>query len=334
LAPALKLFRDTNLGAQYLLVHLARFLDVAPDWAAVTAARNAAAQSDYAGWTARLFQDVGLDTLCVDEGGALPRITLAELGAIAPVRLRRVARADNFIRDLLPQSDDWTEFFRNYQEQLDLAIRDGAIAFKSVIAYRTGLDVEPVSESAARRDFEAHRLAPEREQKVFRDFLLCHTLDVARERGVWLHVHAAVGDPDIIYERANPARLYPLLHSQRFRTNRVVLIHGGWPWVGEAAAMVAILPNVYLDLSEGALYGMPNMRQRIMEALEACPYSKVLYGADGALPEALWIGAKRFKRALAQVLDELSEENFCSPAQAQDAARMILHDNAARLYGL
>src|SRR5918912_1266721 len=296
--------------------------------------RNAAAQGGFREWTGRLFADVGLDVLLVDEGGARPRITLDELGRIAPVRLRRVARADNFIRDLLPQEDTWPGFFRRYQEELDAAIQDGAIAFKSVIAYRTGLDVVPVSEAEARRDFEAHRLEAERAQKVFRDFLLCHTLDVARERGLWLHIHTAVGDPDIVYERANPAHLYPLLHSERFRANRVVLIHGGWPWVSEAAAMVAILPNVYLDVSEGALFGMTNVRQRIMEALEFCPYAKVLYGADGSLPEALWVGAKRYKRALGQALGELVGEGFCSPREAYRAGRMILHDNAARLYGL
>ena len=191
-----------------------------------------------------------------------------------------------------------------------------------------------MSEADARRDFEAHRLEPERAQKVFRDFLMCHTMDVARERGLWMHIHAAVGDPDIVYERANPAQLYPLLHSERFRANQVVLVHGGWPWVGEAAAMVAILPNVYLDVSEGALFGMPNVRQRIMEALEACPYAKILYGADGSLPEALWIGARRFKNVLGRVLAELAEEGFCSPREALDAARLILHDNAARLYAL
>jgi uncharacterized protein len=334
LGPSLKLFRDTNLGARYLLTELARFLEVEDDWSAVETARNAAAQADYCAWTGRLFQDVGLDVLLVDEGGARPRITLQEMGAIAPVRLRRVARSDNFIRDLLPQEDAWPGFFRRYQEELEAAIQDGAIAFKSVIAYRTGLDIQPVSEADARRDFEAHRLEPERAQKVFRDFLMCHTMDVARERGLWMHIHAAVGDPDIVYERANPAQLYPLLHSERFRANQVVLVHGGWPWVGEAAAMVAILPNVYLDVSEGALFGMPNVRQRIMEALEACPYAKILYGADGSLPEALWIGARRFKSVLGRVLAELAEEGFCSPREALDAARLILHDNAARLYAL
>jgi uncharacterized protein len=334
LAPSLELFRETTLSARYLLKELASFLGTDEDWQAVVAARNRAAEADYREWTARLFEDVQLTVLCVDEGGAQPRITLQELGGIAPVTLKRVARADNFIRDLLAEVDDWSTFFRMYQAALDAAISDGAIAFKSVIAYRSGLDVEPVSEQAARRDFEAHRLDSERQQKVFRDFLLCHTLDVARERGIWIHIHAAVGDPDIVYERANPALLYPLLHSERFRANRVVLVHGGWPWVGEAAAMVAILPNVYLDVSEGALYGMPNVRQHLMEVLEACPYAKILYGADGALPEALWIAARRYKRVLGVALEELVEEGFCTRTEAVRIAAMILHDNAARLYGL
>jgi uncharacterized protein len=334
LDPSLKLFRDTNLSASYLRSELARFLGVADDWASVEAARNAAATADFRGWTGRLFRDCGLEVLCVDEGGARPRITLDELGAIVPIQVRRVARSDNFVRDLLPDAEDWPTFFRRYQEALDEAIADGAIAFKSVIAYRTGLDVQPVSEAEARQSFEISRTAPERQQKVFRDFLVCHTLDVARERDIWMHFHTGVGDPDIVYARANPANLYPLLHIERFRSNKVVLVHGGWPWTAEAAAMVAILPNVYLDLSEGALFGMPNLRQRIMEALEACPYAKILYGADGSVPEALWIGANRFKRVLAHALTELSQEGFCSETEALGAAKMILHDNAARMYGL
>ena len=334
LEPALRLFRETNLGVAYFRRELAAFLGVDDDWATVAAARNAAAAADYRAWTGQLFEDVGITALCVDEGGAQPRITLEELAAIAPVSLRRVARSDNFIRDLLPECDDWGSFYRRYQEFLDEAIGDGAIAFKSVIAYRTGLDVAPVSEAEARNDFESHRLGSEREQKVFRDFLLCHTLDVARERGIWMHFHAGVGDPEIVYERANPSLLYPLLSSSRFRSNQVVLVHGGWPWTAEAAAMASILPNLYLDLSEGALFGMPNLRQRLLEALEACPYAKILYGADGSLPEALWIAAKRFKRVLGQVLGDLSEEGFCSPPEANQAASMILHDNAARMYRL
>jgi predicted TIM-barrel fold metal-dependent hydrolase len=334
LAPALGLFRATNLGARYLRTELARYLNVEDDWAAVVAARNALTEQDYRGWTVRLFADAGISTLLVDEGGAQPRITLDELREIAPVQLKRVARSDNFIRDLLPEQHSWPSFFQAYQAALEAAIADGAIAFKSVIAYRTGLAVEPVSEADAAANYEASRDQPELAQKVFRDFLLCHTMDVARERGLWIHIHAAVGDPDIVYQHANPALLYPLLHSERFRRNNVVLVHGGWPWVGEAAAMVAILPNVYLDVSEGTIFGMPNMRQRIFEALEACPYSKILYGADGSIPEALWIVARRYKAVLGSVLEELAAEGFCSRRETYQIARDILSGNAVRLYEL
>ena len=334
LAPTLKLFRETNLGVNYLRRELARFLGVDEDWHTIVTARNQLAKQDYRAWTGRLFADAGLDTLLVDEGGSRPRITLNELSRIVPIQLRRVARTDNFVRDLLAEEDAWPRFFQRYQEALDDAIQDGAIAFKSVIAYRTGLDIHPVTEANARHNFEAARNGPESAQKPLRDFLFCHMLDVARERGLFVHIHAAAGDPDIVYHRANPALLYPLLHSERFRTNKVVLIHGGWPWVGEAAAMVAILPNVYLDVSEGTIFGMPNMRQRILEALEACPYTKILYGGDGSLPEAVWIVAKRFKVVLGRVLDELVADGFCSESEAPEAARCILGQNAAGLYPL
>ena len=130
LEPSLKLFRDTNLGARYLLGELARFLDVDEDWRTVVDARNSAAEADYRAWTDRLFKDVGIDGLLVDEGGGKPRITLDELGKHVPARLWRVARTDNFIRDLLLETDNWPRFFERYQRELEAAIADGAIALE------------------------------------------------------------------------------------------------------------------------------------------------------------------------------------------------------------
>jgi predicted TIM-barrel fold metal-dependent hydrolase len=98
--------------------------------------------------------------------------------------------------------------------------------------------------------------------------------------------------------------------------------------------MVGILPNVYLDVSEGAIFGVSNLRQRILEALEFCPYAKVLYSSDASIPEALWAVARRYKKVLGQVLGELSADGFFSRRDAYQAGRMILFDNAARLYDL
>ena len=101
LEPSLRLFRETSLGVRYLFRELASFLQVDEDWAAVSAERNAAAAADYRAWTARLFGDAAITGLLIDEGGAQPRITLDDLGRYVPAALHRVARADNFVRDLL-----------------------------------------------------------------------------------------------------------------------------------------------------------------------------------------------------------------------------------------
>src|SRR5438105_3357697 len=94
----LRLFRQTSLQVRYMMNQLAQVLGVDEDWEAVAKARNGVAGTDYRGWAERLFKDAGIDTLLVDEGGAKPRITLDQsgLGKIAPARLRRVARTDNF----------------------------------------------------------------------------------------------------------------------------------------------------------------------------------------------------------------------------------------------
>src|SRR5712692_1986714 len=132
LEPLLDQLRATNLGTGYLRRELVRMLNVDDDWAAVIEARNAAAESDYRAWTARLFDEANIAALLVDEGGAQPRITLDELAEYVPGKLYRVARSDNFIRDLLRDDDSWPRFFERYQDALDDALADGAIAFKSV----------------------------------------------------------------------------------------------------------------------------------------------------------------------------------------------------------
>jgi hypothetical protein len=52
------------------------------------------------------------------------------------------------------------------------------------------------------------------------------------------------------------------------------------------------------------------------------------------VPEALWIVAKRYKAALARVLEELVADGFCSRRQAFEIGRAILGGNARRLYQL
>src|SRR5262249_8922935 len=116
----LRLFRQTSLQVLYLRNQLARLLGVGEDWEAVAAARHEAAGTDYRGWAERLFKDAVIDTLLIDEGGPTPRASIDQrMGGLAPARLRRVARTDNFVRDLLKEETGWEAFFRRYGEALN-----------------------------------------------------------------------------------------------------------------------------------------------------------------------------------------------------------------------
>jgi predicted TIM-barrel fold metal-dependent hydrolase len=65
------------------------------------------------------------------------------------------------------------------------------------------------------------------------------------------------------------------------------------------------------------------------------PLSKLMVGSGGhGTPEIAWLSAKTAKIALKEVLGDAVRLDLLDHARAEEIGRMILHDNAARLYGL
>jgi predicted TIM-barrel fold metal-dependent hydrolase len=134
---------------------------------------------------------------------------------------------------------------------------------------------------------------------------------------------------------ANPAHLYGLLQDERTRGAKLVLTHGGYPYVEEAAFLTSAYPNVYLDLSETIPFTSVGMKNRLIGLLEMAPTTKIMYGSDGFnVPEIHWFAAVQTKRALTAVLGEFTEHGECSEEDALRIARGFLADNVRRLYRL
>jgi predicted TIM-barrel fold metal-dependent hydrolase len=92
---------------------------------------------------------------------------------------------------------------------------------------------------------------------------------------------------------------------------------------------------VHCDVSEGIPFSGNAARRIIAEVLEMAPLSKVVYGSDGfGAPEVNYVGARLGKRAVAQALQDLVDEGMLTPDEAQEAAGLILSENARRLYRL
>jgi uncharacterized protein len=211
------------------------------------------------------------------------------------------------------------------------------VAFKSVIAYRTGLDVgDPVPEERERA-FERWRADGFRETredaKPVRDALLRRTLEVAKRNDRPVHVHCGGGDPDVVLAHARPQDLFPLLaeHSNQ----PIVLIHTGWPWVEEAAYVSSILPHVYLDVSIVVPWSSLAIDQKLEVLLGAAPPAKVLYGSDEASePEIIWLSAQVAREALGRVLGRAVDHGWLDEREARAIAEGVLSGNARRLHGI
>lgn len=273
--------------------------------------------------------------LIVDDGyaGGAEALAVAEMEAASSVPARRVVRLESVAAALATGHNDIATFEATLFDVLDKARAQGAVALKSIVAYRCGLaPVFPTrEEAAAGLRAERARLAtppPRLTDPRLLYFVLERALEWAGEHALPVQIHTGFGDRDLDLARANPALLRPLLEEPRFARCPIVLLHAGYPYSREAAYLAAMYAHVYVDWSlANPLLAGPVLVQVLHELLALAPASKLLYGSDAwGIPDWIYLGARYGREALAAVL----ADDHDAPA----LARHILHDNAAALYGL
>lgn len=318
---------------------LAAFFEVPPALETVLERRNLAVREGYSAYVGRLYGEAGITTLVTDFGIPLPMLDVGSVRSELPVEIVPVFRIEPLIADLLRTDMGWSEFRRAYEDAIAEALREkGYGGLKSIIAYRTGLDISPLSRppdqgyqalDAIRRGLGGGSM------KKLRDHLLCRAMELCMDHDVPMQIHTGMGDFEVDLVYCRPAYLMDLLRFPAFRACRVLLVHTGYPFHREAAYMANVLPRVYCDLSEGIPFAGHAAERIISEVLEMAPVSKVVYGSDGfTLPEINYTSARLAKEALARVLAGLVEENMISAEEAQEAAALILAGNARQLYRL
>jgi len=187
-------------------------------------------------------------------------------------------------------------------EDVTSARAGGYVALKTIAAYRGGLD------------------------RVSDHVVAALEANEATGDPLPVQVHCGFGDSDLHLWRSDPSYLKPLI--ERFRETPFVLLHC-YPYVREAGWLAHVYGNVWFDLSL-TIPHVSQPAQALRDALELAPVSKLLYASDAArTPELYWLAARWWRRALAEVLPELLPEG-----EAEEDARLILRENARRLYGL
>jgi predicted TIM-barrel fold metal-dependent hydrolase/antitoxin component HigA of HigAB toxin-antitoxin module len=278
--------------------------------------------------------------LLVDTGYPPGAMSLSEMRTALPCTIHEVFRIESCAQDLLPRGLSYDKFVETLREEVRGATRR-AVALKSIIAYRSGLAIRPWKpEEAARAYREAVARvqaggSPRLTEKPLLDTLVAVVLDVCRETGRPLQLHAGFGDPDIDLLQANPVLLRPVLEDPQWAGVRIVVLHMAYPYVREAAFMASVWPQLYVDLSLALPFLGPGAIPALAEMLALAPTSKLLYGSDlGGLPELYALSADWGRAALGEALGWLIERDGITAREGREIGSQILSENARTLYGL
>jgi predicted TIM-barrel fold metal-dependent hydrolase len=227
---------------------------------------------------------------------------------------------------------------------LELEKREGALAVKFEAAYLRKLDFDEADGASARRVYARYVRGGEpsaADYKTLQDFLFRYIAREAGRLGLAVHIHAIDG-AGAYYRQSgsNPLLLESVFNDPSLRKTNFVIIHGGYPFTKETAALMS-KPNVYADFSAQTFLIYPRELSAVLRNwLEAFP-DKILFGTDAFSfgpevdwPEVAWLSNATARQALGLALTGMMDDHEITRAQALELAQMVLRENASKLYKL
>ena len=211
----------------------------------------------------------------------------------------------------------------------------GAVAEKFEMAYLRSLAVGNPARAEAEKAW-----AGTGDYRALQDFIFRFIATECGRLGMAVHFHTGAGAGGYFDETgASPMLLEPLLNDPSLRKTNFVMVHGGWPSTSQVTALLG-KPTAYLDFSVQAfLTDSADLGLSIRGWLEFVP-EKVMFGTDAYpySPEAGWeetayVASKAGREALGRALTGMLRDGEISQDRAAELARMVLRDNARKLYG-
>jgi hypothetical protein len=326
----------------WMLRQLAAFYSCEAREDAIIAARNSRSAEKL---LEQLISAASIDTLVLDPAYPLPDVCYSpeQMSQIAGCRTAKMLRLETIMQRLVIAHDDFNEVVNRFTAEVSDVRVKGYCALKSIVAYRTGLQIAEWSKGEVVASFQQARREAVAQQKQFRlahkpliDYLLHIAFTQAAQQQVPIQFHTGYGDNDTDMRLGNPLHLRDVLERRDYQTMPIILLHESYPYTQLGAYLAAVYPHVYFDLS----YTIPFVEKLEMlaftrQALSVAPASKLMYSSDGInIPEMHWAGAIRGRSVLARVLQEMIDADELDELQAFSLAQDVLHDNAYKVYGL
>ncbi|KAL2145561.1 hypothetical protein VTI28DRAFT_6799 [Corynascus sepedonium] len=347
----------TSLPHLRAVRQLAAVLGCGYTWESVVAAIEEKRLECPEDWTAECL--FGIETILIDDGldneddaNAYPWHD-----DYTRSRCKRIVRIEKIAADIIRRLgsekatldavfDEWTSEFDAY---IVTALDDpDVVGFKSVICYRTGLDITNESSSLLKRraSEDLKRLIADFGQldfvklqtKSLNDFVVHRTAQLIRDSPFRqkkpIQFHTGLGDNDLALSKSSPSHLQEFI--RQYPTVPIVLLHASYPFTREAGYLASVYDNVYADIGEVFPCVSQDGQERILrEILELCPWSKILWSTDGHwFPETYLLAVIQMREVLETVLCDYVRKGHIGWRAAVDLVRDILFKNANKLYHL
>ncbi|CAG8596907.1 9832_t:CDS:10 [Dentiscutata erythropus] len=290
------------------------------------------------------FKYTGIQSLLLDDG-------LDALGGLMDVQshvglidvVRRIVRiesiAEKILYDLATSNQkvlNFSAFEESLKKQFEIYAKSESVAaFKSIAAYRSGLNINCVPNPEATAvalgnfisDFES---LPDKKgsakfiNKVLIDHILNLAIDIAVQHDIPIQFHTGTLQKYCI----------PLI--EKYPNAKFVLLHAAYPYTRQAGYLASIYSNVYVDIGlVFPLISTSGQQAILRELLEICPSNKILFSTDGRYhPESFYVAAIQGREALNKVLLESVENGEFSYEETIKVAKQIMFENSNILYKL
>ncbi|RHZ52886.1 hypothetical protein Glove_456g18 [Diversispora epigaea] len=332
---------------------LAKLYKCAPIWETVKHARNTLSYDELC---KICFEKIGIQCVLLDDGFGISehlRDIKSHVGLVDEARriVRIESVAEKILNDLVESvthTDEevkinFSTLLRN--ELRSLANSELVVAFKSIVAYRSGLNVdcdihnEKVA-TALTEHIKASAASPVKNiisklfDKILIDYILTVAIEIAIETDIPIQFHTGFGDNDLDLLYANPLYLRSLI--EKYPNAKFVLLHAAYPYSRQAAYLASVYVNVYVDIGLVApLISVSGQQAILRELLEICPSNKILFSSDGHIhPESFYVATIQTRETLSKVLSNLVENGDFTIDEAVNIAKQIMFESSNKLYKL
>ena len=268
---------------------------------------------------------------------------------------RSVYRLDHFIyplgRDTLKHVerssgirinsfDDWLDAC---EMALDNALKAGAVALKSGLAYNRTLKCQRYTRSQAEacfnEIFKTFNLPewdtnPMAIGKPLQDYMMHYILRLANKRGLTFQFHTGLqeGNGNIIYN-SDPSLLSNLFLE--YPDVDFDIFHIGYPYQHILSALAKNFPNVYIDMCWAHIISPAASVNALYEWIDSVPFNKIIaFGGDYMIVDAVYGHQYLARVNVSKALAYKVEEGVFGVDEAKHIAKMLFFDNPKRIFKL